>query len=192
MKLHLVFLLTLLTSVAFGQAAYQIAGFSMTIKGTSNLHNWESNVKEIRSNATINLVDLDLKSIQALTVEIPAKTIKSSKGSMMDNKTYDALKADQYPNIYYKLDKINSLNKRGDGYDINATGSLSLAGVTKKIEMTVRSKVIVNGNVNFTGSSKIKMSNFNIKPPSALMGSVTTGDEVEVIFNVTLKRVQTL
>jgi polyisoprenoid-binding protein YceI len=43
-------------------------------------------------------------------------------------------------------------------------------------------------SITFNGSKKIKMTDFGISPPTALMGTMTTGDEVEVIFQVTLKQ----
>src|SRR5690349_9657150 len=68
-------------SFALGQGNYRISNFNFAIKGTSNLHNWESSVKEVRANAVFSFVSGSLKSIQSLYVEIPVKTIKSAKGS---------------------------------------------------------------------------------------------------------------
>jgi polyisoprenoid-binding protein YceI len=173
-------------SVAYGQNSYRITGFAMSIKGTSNLHDWESYVKEVRANGSILAVGNQLKSIQSLTVEIPTKTIKSPKGSIMDNKTYDALLANTYPNITFKLDKINSMNIRGDAYDINASGYLTLAGATNRIDLQVVANAGADGSFSFSGSKKIKMTDYKVNPPTALLGTLTTGNEVEVVFKVVL------
>ena len=106
----------------------------------------------------------------------------------MDNTTYASLKADQFPNITYKLEKVNSLNARAGIYDIQATGYLTIAGATNKIDMYVQGKVAGDGSITFSGSKKIKMTDYKIKPPNALMGTMTTGDEVEIVFSVTLKQ----
>jgi polyisoprenoid-binding protein YceI len=159
----------------------------MKIKGTSNLHDWESSAYEVRANGTFSLTAGTLKAIQSLYMEIPVKAIKSTKGSMMDNKTYDALKADANPNIIFKLDKVTGLGKRGEFYDINVVGDLTLAGATHKIDMYVQGKVEGNGNLIFNGSKKLKMTDFNINPPTALLGTLTTGNEVEIAFQVTFK-----
>lgn len=107
MKYKFLFLLLLITSFAFSQSNYRTGTYYMVIKGTSNLHNWESKVNEVRANGGLTADASGLKSINWLNVEIPVKTIKSEKGSIMDNKTYDALKADKFPNISYKLEKGN-------------------------------------------------------------------------------------
>ena len=186
MKVKLVILFALSLSVAYGQGSFRTAGFSLVIKGTSNLHEWESQAKEVRANGAMTVDAEGFKSIQSLSVEIPVKTIKSPKGSIMDNKTYDALKADNYPNITFKLEKA-SVTKKGDSYDINATGYLTIAGVTNKIDLYVRGKVGADGSVTFNGSKKLKMTDFKIKPPTALLGTLTTGDEVEIVFQLSMK-----
>jgi polyisoprenoid-binding protein YceI len=105
----------------------------------------------------------------------------------MDGKTYEALRADNYPNITFKLDQINKLSKSGDKYEVAASGYLNIAGTTNKIEMCVHAKVGEDGSVSFSGSKKLKMTDYKIKPPTALMGTLTTGDEVEIAFTITLK-----
>jgi polyisoprenoid-binding protein YceI len=160
----------------------------MVIKGTSNLHDWESNVKEVRASGAITADASGLKSIQSLYVEIPVKTIKSSKGSIMDNKTYDALKANKHQNITYKLEKVTGMNNKAGTYDINTVGTLNIAGASNKVDMYVRGKMDSSGGITFSGSRKIKMTDYKIKPPTALLGTMTTGDEVEIVFQVTLKQ----
>ena len=76
----------------------------------------------------------------------------------------------------------------GDNYDINASGTLTIAGASSRIDMYVRGKVGADGSITFNGSKKIKMTDFKIKPPTALMGTLTTGDEVEIAFQITLKQ----
>jgi hypothetical protein len=40
------------------------------------------------------------------------------------------------------------------------------------------------------GSKKIKMTDFNVEPPSFMFGSVKTGDEITVTFDVTLAQIK--
>ena len=160
---------------------------SLVIKGTSNLHAWESKANEVRANGAMTADASGLKAIQSLYIEIPVRTIKSAKGSIMDNKTYDALKANSCPNIIYKFERVTSLNKKGNGFDLSASGYLTIAGSTQKIDLYVVGQIGNDGGITFSGSKKIKMTDFNIKPPTALLGTLTTGDEVEIVFQVTLK-----
>jgi polyisoprenoid-binding protein YceI len=176
-------------SFVFGQGNYRVSNYYLVVKGTSNLHPWESKANEVRANGSMTFDAGTLKSIQWLTVEIPVKTIKSAKGSIMDNKTYDALNADRFPNITFKLEKVAGITKNGEGYGINATGYLTIAGNTNKVDLYVYGKVGSDGSVTFSGSKKLKMTDFKIKPPTALMGTLTTGDEVEIAYTVVLKQI---
>lgn len=122
----------------------------------------------------------EIKAINYLYVEIPVKRIKSEEGDVMDNNTYLALKADEFPMIIYKLEKINRITRRGESYVISATGNLSVAGVINKIDLTVIGKVNKDGSVDFNFSKKIRMSDYGIKLPKALFGLIKTGNEVMI------------
>lgn len=189
MKWKFAILLFFAISFVYGQANYRVSSYYLVVKGTSNLHDWESKANEVRANGSMT-VDATgiLKSIQSLYVEVPVKAIKSQKGSIMDNKTYNALKADAFPNITFKLDKITGLGKRGDIYDVNAAGALTIAGSTNKIDIYVQGKLDGNSGIIFSGAKKLKMTDYKINPPTALMGTLTTGNEVEIAFQVTLKQ----
>ncbi|MBU6342228.1 MAG: YceI family protein [Bacteroidetes bacterium] len=176
-------------TLAFAQSSYLVTKFEMKIKGTSNLHNWESSAYEVRANGNFTVTAGTLKSLQSLYLEIPVKTIKSTKGSVMDNKTYDALKASSNPNIMYKFDKLLSLGKRDNVYDINTAGYLTIAGSTHRIEMYVQGQLNADGSITFIGSKSIKMTDYNVSPPTALMGTLTTGNDVEIAFQITFKQI---
>lgn len=159
----------------------------MVIKGTSNLHDWESKVTQVQGYGQIVAEPNNLKAINSLFVEIPVRGIKSPKGSIMDGKTYDALKAGTYPQIMYKLTKITALNNKGGGnFAVGALGDLSMAGVTRQIDLWVTVKVDNYGTIVISGSKNLKMTDFKISPPTALLGTLTTGDDVEIAFSVTL------
>lgn len=187
MRYLIIIFLSGLCTITTGQTAYRLASFSLVIKGTSNLHPWESKSTDVRANGSITADATNISAIQSLTVEVPAKSIKSAHGSIMDNKTYDALKADAHANIVLKLISAKIENKP-DGASITATCNLTIAGVTNKVDIIVKGKVNADGTIKFSGAKKIKMTNFGIKPPTALLGTMTVGDEVEIVFSVTLKK----
>jgi len=186
-KFAILFLFTL--SFAFGQANYRDTNYSLAIKGTSNLHDWQSTANEVRANGGMTVDASGLKSIGWFQVEVPVKSIKSTKGSIMDNKTYDALRANDYSNIYFKLEKVTGLNNRSGVYDINIEGNLFIAGVNNRIDLYVQGKTGADGSITFSGSKKLKMTDYQIKPPTALMGTMTVGNEIEIVFQVTLKQI---
>ena len=120
MRYLIIIFLSGLYTIATSQTTYRLASFSLVIKGPSNLHPWESKSTDVRANGSIAADATNISAIQSLTVEVPAKSIKSAHGSIMDNKTYDALKADAHANIVLKLISAKIENKP-DGASITAT-----------------------------------------------------------------------
>lgn len=164
-----------------------LKSFKMSVAGTSTLHKWESGVSVLSVKSDINVSEGGLEAINSLTVEVDTKSIKSEHGAMMDKKTWESLKATQYPKITYQLTKVESIAPLGIGeYDIKAIGNLSIAGVKLPIDMNVKGKILSGGNLSFKGAKKIKMSDFKMEAPTALMGTIKTGNEITVTFDIVL------
>ncbi len=157
----------------------------MIIKGTSNIHNWESSVRKINGTALFEFDETGLIEIKECVATINTKSIKSSKGSIMDKKTWRALKADQYSRIEYTFRRMNMVSKSVEGFQASVSGDLMLAGVTRSVTFGIEGKVLANGAVEIWGSKAIRMTDFNIDPPSALMGTLTTGEVVTIEFHLT-------
>ena len=79
------------------------ASSSMTIFGTTNVHDFQSKVGQISGEVVINAS----KQVQSLSVDVPVKGIKSNEKAM-DNKTYEAFKSDKNPNISFRLIEVGS------------------------------------------------------------------------------------
>ncbi len=185
MNIKNLFLVAICTTLAYlpaiSQESFKVKNFKMSIEGTSTLHDWESEVTKLEANGSLDLSGSQLTGINSLKVAIPVKGIVSPKGRIMDNKTYDALKADKYPNITFRLDKATV-----NGSKVQATGKLTIAGKTQTVTLNAASKIDGAGNITFQGSKEIKLSDYDMEPPTALMGTVKTGEEVTVKYELTL------
>jgi polyisoprenoid-binding protein YceI len=130
------------------------------------------------------------QSLSSLKVVIPVKKLDTDKSSMNDN-MYDALKADDNPNITYELTKVSSgvlPSVAGDSVQLSTTGVLSIAGKQNVIEMNVVGSLTKDGKVQFKGQKKIKMTDFGVDPPTMLFGTIRTGDEVTIKFDLLLAK----
>ena len=107
----------------------------------------------------------------------------------MDDKTYDALKGAKYPYITFKMLSVKSMTKSGSGYALKINGELTIAGVTKNVDINGTVSVKENGKLYIETSKALKMTDFGIDPPTAMMGAMKVGNDITIKFklNYTLK-----
>ena len=179
---NLIIALIVLPIAVYGQNYKLSEKVDLEVIGTSTLHGWEMVSENGEGNATIVLNGSELVSIDKLDFTAKTKTLKSGKGAM-DKICYEAMKADKFADIKYTLKKVNSITKSGTGYTVNTTGDLTIAGKTNSANMVVKATVS-QGKVKFVGEYDLKMTSFNIDPPTAMFGTIKTGDDIKVKFTV--------
>lgn len=144
------------------------------------MHDWTMTSKQATSQAQFEMDAAgQLSKVNSIMVTIPAESLKSGKGAM-DKNAYNALKTDKNKDIRFQLTSATV-----NGGNIVAQGTLTIAGSSKPTELTVTAKPDANG-IRFQSSKKIKMTEFNVEPPSFMFGSVKTGDEITITFDITL------
>jgi polyisoprenoid-binding protein YceI len=163
----------------FAQDTYNISKDSeMEVLGTSNIHDWEAEVKKIEGN--IQMMD---DMVQSVSVSIPVKSLDSGKGGMNSN-MYKALKADKHENIMFELESAEMVS--GDPASemmLSAKGNLTIAGKTNPITMEVKATKSDSG-YTFTGKQVVNMTDYGVEPPTAMFGTIATGEEVTIEFNL--------
>jgi polyisoprenoid-binding protein YceI len=157
------------------------ASSSMTIFGTTNVHDFQSKVGQISGEVVINAS----KQVQSLSVDVPVKGIKSNEKAM-DNKTYEAFKSDKNPNISFRLIEVGSLQINDNEMEGIVSGNLTMAGVTRKVSFKAIGKSNKAGMFQVKGALPLKMTDFKMTPPTALMGMMKVGDAITLKFDVTI------
>jgi polyisoprenoid-binding protein YceI len=154
--------------------------FSMTIFGTSSLHDFQSKVTLASGELVIN----SSKQVQSMVVEIPVKGIKSAE-KLMDTKTYEAFKSDKNPTITFKLTDTSTPEVTGNDISVTATGNLTMAGTTRKVSLKAVGKIVKPGVYQFKGSYALKMTDYKMTPPSMLI--IKVGDAITLKYDLTFE-----
>lgn len=161
-----------------------LAESKLKVLGTSNLHDWEIDAKAMSGKSTMTIDAGNLKAIKSLDFAVEVEQLKSGK-SGMDNNTFKALNSKTYKTINYKLVSVTKITELSDGnFTVETQGDLTISGVTKRINQAFTVKIIGKKAV-FSGKTKIDMTAFGVKPPTALMGTIKTGKDVTIDFKVT-------
>lgn len=191
MKLNIVKSLVIMLMVfapvaAISQSTYKIKSHEIKIEGTSNLQSWSADVEKASGTFRIQLEDGKIVRVDEATVVMDATSIKGSEGRRMDNKIYESLNTKSQPNITFNLRDIVALRENPGTARINANGVITVAGVSKVANLNTVGKVLPNGDIEFTGSQVIRMTDHRVSPPTALLGALKTGDEVTVVYRIVL------
>lgn len=136
------------------------------------LHSWDGVSKDVNS-----IIVTDVKRSEISQVAVSVKVLSfDSKNANRDSHMMEATEAIKYPTISFSGNSI-----RQDGDTLQASGTLTFHGVSKPITIKAEKKII-NKKTEITGSFSIKMTDFDIDPPS-LMG-VATDDDIKLSFDM--------
>lgn len=185
-----VILSTLFLVTTFALRAGQPARFTpakadntVTIHGTSSLHEWE-----MKGTAIGGAIETDPELWKnagekpaAVTVSIPVASVRSEH-DRMDRIMRDALKASANPNIRYEMLTASLVSTKGDAFIVRSNGKLTIAGVTRDVLLDVTVQRTGEHRYVLSGEAPIRMTDYGIKPPVAMMGTLKTGDDVKVAF----------
>ena len=190
-------------TVAIGASAAAAQGLQMTIRpdskltlaGSSNVHDWSCKSVDFLANVEVDPgfatrpMNLVAQPISTVSVTIPVKTLKCGH-SRMDDNMYKALNAEKYPDIKYTLTSytMDSASVTADSFVANTVGDLTVAGQTIKVSIPIKTARLAGGAARGEGTVALKMTDFGIKPPVALLGTLRTKDAIAISFNVLLDK----
>ena len=153
----------------------------LKVFGTSNIHDWELTAKDFQGNLEAQLEDGQLVEIAQLNFAVVAESLESGK-SGMDKNTIKALRTDRHKLISFQLEKVGEIKYTSKtACRLSTTGNLTIAGTRRLINLVFDAKVSPE-KITLTGKHKLKMTDFKIEPPTAMFGTITTGDEVQIEF----------
>ncbi len=159
----------------------------LRVEGTSSIHAWTCDVStftgSIEADAAGTQPASALEALSRAVITVPTSNLECKNGTM-NKKTLEALKASKHPTIQYSLKDAQVQSEGSDGWTtMKATGLLKIAGVEKPVTMTVKGQKVENG-FRFTGETPLLMSDFDVDPPTAMLGTLKTGDRVTIHFDV--------
>ena len=163
--------------------SFKIKNYAMHVSGTSTMHAWQSSVENLALTGAFVVAGNDLAEVKDVVVKIPVTSIKSTKGKIMDNKTYEAFNHEKYPQIVFVM-KSQTISASNSTIDLK--GTLSMAGKTLPVDLKVSYKLASNGDLKIIGSKQISMTDFGMEPPTAMMGAIKVGNDISVTFEITL------
>ncbi len=159
----------------------------VTVEGTSNVHEWTA------STTAVLITEVDIAAgegdllqaalqpgaLRAFDLTIPARGLTSPKEGI-DKNMHKALKVEEHPHITFRL---RAFEPAGANYQ--ATGMLTIAGVEREVVLNLEVQPKA-GAIVVTGTTGLVMTDYGIKPPSAMLGMVKAGPKVTIRLELTM------
>ena len=152
----------------------------VTVEGTSTLHAWTMESSSIDGEIDAPKPTNWNASAKAV-LTIPVTSLKSQHAKM-DKLMAQALQAKVHPRIRYELIDATPKSATETKFVLATRGKLTIAGVTRDVVMDVEGAAGTEGRYTLTGKLPIRMTDFGIKPPTAMLNTIKTGDDVQVTF----------
>jgi len=189
----LIAIFTFAFSILRAQSVYKLNDskeIAMKLSGTSTLHKWDMNAGSFTGQALFGFKPgsaTELTSLKSLTFVLAVINLSSGEKGL-DKNAYKALKSGQFKDIVYKLISATVSPESGNKYLLKTHGNLTIAGVTKEVTMDVYCVVNKDATITCTGTDKLNMTDYQVKPPKFMLGAMTTGDAVTLDFTMVYKK----
>jgi len=107
---------------------------------------------------------------------------------------YRTLNADKNPEINIELqeanaDKIQNFGFAKENEAIKASVIITLNGLCKIISIDINWLKINDDTFEFSGQKELQMSDFNIIPPTSMLGLIKVDDTINIKFNLIIRAI---
>jgi YceI-like domain len=174
------------------------AGSSLWFEGKSNLHAFEGRSSEVTVALTCDSTaqkPRDAASLESfvrsaavrgLDLRVPVMSLRSEK-SGLDKNMWKDLKADKFPAIQFHLTHYSLAPHAasGDTLEIHAEGTLNIAGRERPITLVGHAHGDAGG-VWLDGFRGLRMTDYDIQPPTMMLGTLRVADSVTVRYHLLL------
>ena len=155
---------------------------SIRVEGTSNVHDWHAASSEITATIQVAPPIGASAKVASVALTLPVRSLKSGKGGL-DKNLYKALNADANPTITFVMKTYNA-TPSGESYAAVITGDLTVNGVTKEVKAEATMSADGKDAMRAVGNVAMKMTDFGVKPVTALLGTIRTADAITVKFDL--------
>jgi len=165
------------------------AASSVKVLGDSTLHKWDAKATVLTITAEVAggksgslLEQVKAGALTKMDLQIAVTGLKSNEGKSMDKNMHKAMEADKFADITFSLKSYTMA-----GETVTAKGALTIHGTTKDVEL-VGLLAAKGEGIQVTGKFDSLMSEWGVKPPVMMMGTVRVADKISIVYDYDLTK----
>jgi len=162
---------------------------SMTINGSSTLHDWDVAANDFTVRFRIpdswfesrdNWTGAD---VDELSVTVPVDKLDGGKNKM-NRDLKEALRFPEFQTIRFNWERIAFTGENDTGRRAEVDGEVTVAGETRAISFVADLSLNEESQIVASGGVDLNMKHFEIEPPTALFGVIRTDEQVDLRFEL--------
>ena len=164
---------------------------SLWLVGDSTLHPFTSKTSELTITSELApgsgdalAAILDKQSLTKFEFSLPVTSLKS-KEKGLDKNMYKALNAEKCPTIDFHMTKYEVRTSSWEERPAQASGTLRINCQEKPVTLDVSLKS-ESGALRVKGQYTLKMTEYGVKPPSLMLGTIKVKDPVVIHYDLGL------
>lgn len=163
------------------------SGSRVWAAGTSTVRAWrcETARAEGSANGSGSTAIADLGAVRNAEISLSVASL-DCRNETMNGHMRRALKADEAPAIRFRATSVTVTPTGDAGATVRMSGPLTIAGQEKAVTIDATAVREASGALRVRGSKQIDMTEWGVRPPSLMMGTMKVNPNVTIGFDVVL------
>lgn len=166
------------------------------LAGTSSINSFECQAKAMTFDYDVpHEIRGSGFSLPGMALVVPVRDLDCAN-RRMNRDMYETMRAEVYPEIRLEVHRIDLVPESSDSQATHADqeqmvapevaihGSMALAGVSRDITIRMRGWLDEALRLHGTGTLDVKMTDFDMVPPTALFGLIKAHDDISIRFHL--------
>ncbi|MEZ4909811.1 MAG: YceI family protein [Saprospiraceae bacterium] len=186
----IIFIIFLISSYSSPELWIVEKNSTITVKGESNINSFSCQVPSYMHTDTMlfKTQTADGSTLVESSLRIPVEFFDCQNRHMTKD-LQKTLHIDQHPYLYIKFNSFSTHpNNWKNGSKVSAKAFITISGVTKQYTVLYQIHKNQENKITLSGNQKVLFSDFKLKPPSKLGGTIRVKDELTVHITLVLSK----
>jgi polyisoprenoid-binding protein YceI len=162
------------------------AGSRVWVEGTSTVRGYRCESTRVAGTASMESAAADVAAVTATVrggeVSVPVASLDCRNGTM-NGHLQRALKAAEAPTLRFRMTAAEA----GANGAVTLVGELGIAGQERPVRVPATVTQAEGGQLRVAGRLPLRMTDYGVKPPTLMLGTMRVHDPVTVHFDVLLR-----